>query len=322
VSEHVRFGIQGSGQLLEGVPDPGLFRELGISAEELGYDSLWAGDHISFHNPILEPLVALGAFAGWTRRIALGVGVLLLPLRPPALVAKQVASLDYLSGGRVILGVGVGGEGSRDFESVGVPIGERGARADEALAVLRLLWREAPASFSGSFSQFEGVTIEPRPAQPGGPPILVGGRSDAALRRAGRLGDGWLPYLVSAERLARGLEEVRRHAQEAGRDPAAVGGAVVAFACVDTDGERAREETRRHLSVRYGQRFEPYHVERLCVAGTADECAARVRAYVDAGATHVVFNPAVATGQLVDQCERLYEGVVDPVRAALPVASA
>jgi probable F420-dependent oxidoreductase len=318
----VRFGIQGSGQLPEGVPDPALFRELAVRAEQLGYDSLWAGDHISFHNPILEPLVALGAFAGWTRRIALAAGVLLLPLRPPALVAKQVASLDYLSGGRVILGVGVGGEGKGDFESVGVPIGERGARADEALAVLRLLWREAPATFSGSFSRFEGVTIEPRPAQAGGPPILVGGRSDAALRRAGRLGDGWLPYLVSPERLARGADAVRRHARDEGREPSAVVTAVVAFACVDSDGERAREETRRHLSRRYGQPFERYHVERLCIAGTPDECVARVRAYLEAGATHVVFNPAVPAARLLEQYERLYEDVVEAVRAAMPVASA
>jgi alkanesulfonate monooxygenase SsuD/methylene tetrahydromethanopterin reductase-like flavin-dependent oxidoreductase (luciferase family) len=115
---------------------------------------------------------------------------------------------------------------------------------------------------------------------------------------------------------------VRRHAREAGRDPAAVGAAVVAFACVDTDGERAREQTRRHLSARYGQPFEPCHVERLCVAGTPDECVARVDAYLEAGATHVVFNPAVPTARLVDQCERLYEDVVDPVRAAMPVASA
>lgn len=321
MTERVRLGIQGSGQLVEGVPDAGLFRELAVRAEELSYDSLWAGDHVSFHNPILEAVVALAAFAGCTRRIALGAGVLLLPLRPPALVAKQIASLDYLSGGRVLLGVGIGGEGPRDFEAVGVPVGERGARADEALAVLRLLWRQAPASFHGRFSRFEGVTIEPRPAQPGGPPILVGGRSEAALRRAGRLGDGWLPYMVSTERFARGLEALRDHAREAGRDPDRLVAAVVLFAHVDSDGERAREAMRLHLAVRYGQPFERYHVERLCVAGTPEECVERVRAYAAAGATHVVFNPAVPAASLLEESERLYEEVVVPVRSAMPVTS-
>jgi alkanesulfonate monooxygenase SsuD/methylene tetrahydromethanopterin reductase-like flavin-dependent oxidoreductase (luciferase family) len=129
------FGVQGSGQLVGGVPPPEHFLHVARLAEALGYDSLWAGDHVSFANPILDVTVALATFAAVTSRITIGAGIVLLPLRPPALVAKEFASLDYLSGGRVVLGVGVGGEGSKDFEAVGVPIGERGARANEAMAV-------------------------------------------------------------------------------------------------------------------------------------------------------------------------------------------
>jgi len=183
----VAFGIQGSGQLVGGAPDPGRFREVAVRAEELGYDSLWAGDHISYRNPILDIVVALSTFAAVTERITLGAGIVLLPLRHPSVVAKEFASLDYVSAGRVILGVGVGGEGAKDFEAVGVPMRERGARADEAMLALRELFRGGPASFSGRFFSFEGIEIEPRPVQPGGPPLWVGGRSAAAIRRAAAL---------------------------------------------------------------------------------------------------------------------------------------
>ena len=136
------FGIQGSGQHVDGAPDPGVFRELAQTAEDLGYDSIWAGDHISYRNPILDVVVALSTFAAATERITIGAGVVLLPLRHPSVVAKEFSSLDYVSGGRVILGVGVGGEGEKDFEAVGVPVRERGARTNEAMqrapcAVLR-----------------------------------------------------------------------------------------------------------------------------------------------------------------------------------------
>ena len=141
-----------------------------------------------------------------TERITLGAGIVLLPLRHPSVVAKEFASLDYVSGGRVILGVGVGGEGEKDFEAVGVTARERGARTNEAMRALRALFGGAAgdASRAGSSPSTE-IEIEPGPAQPGGPPLWVGGRSEAAIRRAATLGDGWIPIWVSPERFARGL---------------------------------------------------------------------------------------------------------------------
>lgn len=310
-------GIHGSGQVVGGSPDPGRYRAVAELAEELGYDSLWAGEHLSFHNPILDLGVALSAFAAWTERIALGAGVVLLPLRHPSLVAKQAASIDYLSGGRLLLGVGVGGEGEKDFEAAGVEIRERGARADEAIAALRTLFGSTGASFHGRFYAFAGVSIEPTPTQPGGPPILVGGRSPAAQRRAGRLGDGWFPYLISPRRFEEGLAAVREHAGRAGRDPGAIQGAILLFARVEHDGESAREAARRHLSERYGMTFEPHHVERLCIVGTPDECVARLREYAGAGVEHVCLNPAVEDEGFLDQCRRLYADVVAPLRVAV-----
>jgi alkanesulfonate monooxygenase SsuD/methylene tetrahydromethanopterin reductase-like flavin-dependent oxidoreductase (luciferase family) len=183
-----------------------------------------------------------------------------------------------------LLGVGVGGDGGQDFEAAGVPLAERGSRADEGIAALRRLFADRPASFSGRHYRFQDVSIEPAPVQPGGPPILVGGRSHAAQRRAGTLGDGWLPYLVSPRTFAAGVETVR-----------------------------AREAAREHLSQRYGMRFEPHHVEHLCVAGTPEECAARVQAYADAGASHLALNPAVDGDGFLSQVERLWT-IVAPAR--------
>jgi probable F420-dependent oxidoreductase len=296
------------------LPDPGFLRAVAQAAEELGYDSLWAGEHLSFENPIVDLTVALATFAAATEQIAVGAGVVLLPLRHPAWVAKEVGSLDWISGGRVLLGVGVGGEGAGDFEAAGVAVRERGPRADDAIRALRALWGPAPASYAGRHFSFAGVAIEPRPAQPGGPPILVAGRAPGALRRAGRLGDGWIPYMLSTRRYAAGWAEVRRHAAEADRDPDALAPYAVLFARVDEDGERARRDAQEHLSKRYGMRFERHHVEQLCVVGTPEECAARLEEYAAAGVRHVALNPAAARDELLTQAERLVR--LSPARAA------
>ncbi len=240
-----------------------------------------------------------------TKRILLGAGVVLLPLRHPSLVAKQAASLDYLSGGRLLLGLGVGGEGVGDFEAAGVPVAERGERADEGLVALRALLTERPASARGRFYPFAGVSIEPASVRAGGPPLLVGGRSNAAIRRAGTLADGWIPYMISPRRFAAGIEAVAGHAHAAGRDPATLRHVLVLFAHVDDDGERARSAAIDHLSERYGMQFERHHVEHLCVVGTPEECANRVAAYREAGVEHISFNPAVAEAGFLEQARRI-----------------
>ena len=218
----VAFGIQGSGQQVEGMPDPGRYRELAQAAEELGYDSIWAGDHISYRNPILDVVVALSTFAAVTERITLGAGIVLLPLRHPSVVAKEFASLDYVSRGRVILGVGVGGEGEKDFEAVGVDPRERGARTSEAMRALRALFGAQPASFEGRFFSFAEVEIAPGLAA-----SRAGRRSGSAAaprRRSGArptLGDGWIPIWVSVERFREGLAQLPDHVVPAVTPPGA-----------------------------------------------------------------------------------------------------
>jgi alkanesulfonate monooxygenase SsuD/methylene tetrahydromethanopterin reductase-like flavin-dependent oxidoreductase (luciferase family) len=271
------FGVQGSGPLVGGAPPPDHFRRVAETAEAAGFDSLWAGDHIGFHLPLLDITVALATFAAVTSRIRLGAGVLLLPLRPPALVAREFASIDYLAGGRLILGVGVGGEHAADFEAVGVPIRERGARTNDAMRALRSLFpRQAPP-----------------PAQPNGPPLWVGGRSDAAIRRAAKLGDGWLPIWVSPERYAAGLARLGDGTAAAVVLPSLVGGTI--------------EEARLYLSRRYATAFSSHAIERYCVVGSPSQCAERAAEYVAAGAQHVVFHPAVEPGRLHEQVELLAE---------------
>src|SRR5262249_29140796 len=138
--------------------------------------------------------------------------VYLLALRHPTVAAKLVASLDVLSGGRVVFGVGVGGEFPKEFEASGVPHRERGARGDEGIAVCRAVWGPSPAAVGGRFTPLDDVVLEPKPVQLGGPPIWIGGRSDAALRRAARVGDGWIAYLVTPQRFRASLEKIESFA--------------------------------------------------------------------------------------------------------------
>lgn len=165
--------------------------------EALGFDSVWTSEHILFYGPTLDATVTLGACAALTERVKLGTAILLMPLRSATVVAKAISTADILSGDRVIRGIGVGGEFPQEFEATGVPVNERGTRTDEAIRVVKQLWTEDDTSFHGRWTNFDGVTMQPKPPQPGGPPIVVAGRSAAAQRRAARLGDGYMPYLFT-----------------------------------------------------------------------------------------------------------------------------
>ena len=311
----LKFGVVGSGQRPEGMPAGGFFRSFAQQAESLGFDSLWTTDHISFVNPILEGIVALSAFAGCTERILLGTGIYLLPLRHPSAVAKQVASLDHLSEGRVIFGIGVGGDGEKDFEAVQVPVAERGARTNEAILALRALWRDKPASFAGKHYAFEDVTIAPAPVQSGGPPIVIGGRSEAALRRAGTLADGWLAYMVSPERFGKDFSKVREHAHAAGRSSSDLWAGIVLPTYVHEDDEFAARVVRDHLTRRYGRPFDDHHVERYALAGSPARVRARLDEYAAAGVGHIVFNSAGPGDTDLEELAILKAGVVRPLRA-------
>jgi probable F420-dependent oxidoreductase len=197
-------------------------------AERLGYDSLWAGEHVVVPSPrvepspmepdepMLDPLVALTHVAAHTERIRLGTGVIILPQRNPLVLAKQVASLDVLCGGRVIFGLGVGYL-EPEMRAIGVPMEGRGARADEYLAAMRALWEDDAPSHRGAHVSFEAVDAHPRPAQR--PlPVVVGGHTRAAHRRAARSADGWYGFLIGLRAMAEQRELMRAAIEETGRE--------------------------------------------------------------------------------------------------------
>jgi probable F420-dependent oxidoreductase len=259
--------------------------------ETLGVDSLWAGGHVASRNPSTEALMALARLSAATQRVRLGTATLLLPLYPPAIVAKQIADLDRASGGRITLGVGVGGEYPQEFRACEVPIEERGARTDEAIELIRLLWSGERISHHGRFHTMEDVRVHPAPTQPGGPPIVVSGRKAPAMRRAGVLGDGWMPYLYSPRRYAASVDVVRQTAEAAGRSLEGFGWYAFVFVNVDSDGTRARAQVARTLGAPYAQDVEAM-VDDVAVAGTTEEVVDALERFVDAGARHFIFATA------------------------------
>lgn len=287
--------------------------ELVRRVEALGFDSVWCGDHVSFHLPLYESLTLLAAYAAITERIRLGTAVYLLALRPPAVVAKITATLDVLSGGRLIFGVGVGGENPKEFEACGVPHRERGARVTEALEVVRALWRDTPATFKGRFTSFERVSIDPKPVQQPGPPIWIGGRSDAALARAGRQGDGWVSYVVTPERYRRSLDKIHAAAAAHGRRLDGFATAHLTFITVGRDYEQARRTWVARLSRRYAQDFGPL-AEKYGVIGTPDQCAERLEAFRAAGCTTFLLNPICEPPEEREQLEILAAEVLPRFR--------
>jgi probable F420-dependent oxidoreductase len=208
--------------------DPDGAAQIAALAEQLGYDSLWAGEHVVVPSPrvdpspmepdepILDPLVALAYLAARTERVRLGTGVVILPQRNPVVLAKQVASLDVLTGGRLILGLGVAYL-EPEMRAVGVPMAGRGARADEYLAAMRSLWEEDAPAYRGRHVEFDGVDAYPRPVQR--PlPVVVGGHTAAAFRRAARHADGWYGFMVGLRAMADHRESLRAAVEEAGRE--------------------------------------------------------------------------------------------------------
>ncbi len=271
-------------------PDQGAVAAEARAAEDAGYDGVATGEHLFFHGPVTNGFVALAAAAGATTRIRLLTSLTVLPLYPAALAVKLATTLDQVSNGRFDLGVGVGGEHPPEFVAAGAEVTERGARADEALELMRRLWGGGPVDFAGRFTTVPGLTLDPGPVQAGGPPIWLGGRRPAAIRRAGRFADVWMPYMYSPEQLASSLAEVRAAAEEAGRDPAGIRGAVFCWGGVDTDAEVSRREVVDGVSAVYQQDFTRL-ADRYLLHGDPDRVAARAREYADAGAETLIFSP-------------------------------
>jgi probable F420-dependent oxidoreductase len=213
-----------------GIDDVHALVGLAVRAEELGFDSVWTHDHV-FNvghvfdriggRPYYEPLTLLSFVAARTQRMKLGTSVLVLPYHNPVRLAKTAATLDVLSGGRLILGVGVGSI-EKETMAMGAPFSERGAFSDEAIAVMRALWTQEDPKFEGKYTRFTGMPFSPKPVQKPSIPLVIGGISRPAIRRAARIGDGWHPLGLSPEALGEGIALLREEARAHGRDPAQI----------------------------------------------------------------------------------------------------
>jgi probable F420-dependent oxidoreductase len=254
-------------------------------AEALGFDSVWVSDHIvvprsaipRFGEVFFEPFTTLAYVAGKTRRIRLGTSVIILPYRHPLFMGKALATLDVLSGGRLIVGAAVGWL-AEEFEALGIPFTERGARSDEALKVMRALWTEAEPRFEGRFFRFSGIKAEPKPLQKPHPPIWIGGNSPAAFRRAAEFAGAWHPSHRPVEEIAAGARQFKALAKARGRDPKSLEIVARAPLRVITNGDAP----------------EP----RPLLVGTPEQIVNDIGKYKEAGVTGFMFdtyygNPAV-----------------------------
>jgi len=313
----LRIGIQTIHRRTEPATGPWLpaIDEL-VSLVELvdrsGYDSLWVGDHISFPVPILDPMLQLAQAAMVSRRLTLGTSVLLLPLRHPTPVAKQVISLDHMTEGRLILGVGVGGEFPKEYAACDVPHNERGARLAEGVQVLRKFFSGEAVSHHGRFyGPFEDVPMRPAPRQPNGPPIWFAGRKESALRRIGRLGDGYLAYVITPDMYRAALATIDAAAEQAGRSPLPFGTGHLLFTRLDATYEQALDRATETLSVRYAMDFRKA-AARYCALGTPQQVAERIREFHAAGVRHIALD-------LLGPYEQRQEQIAWFARDALPL---
>lgn len=258
-------------------------------AESLGYDSIWIGDSL-LARPRHDPITLLAGVAARTRRVALGTAVLLPALRNPVILAHQIATLDQIAEGRVILGVGIATDVPNiraEFEAAGVPFEKRVGRMLEGLRLCRALWSGKPVDWDGRW-KVKGGVLGPVPFRPGGPPIWLGGAAPANIERVGKEWDGWFPTSAPVPMFAEYWGQIRKVAADAGRDPASLTGAVYLTISIDDDVVKANQAVDVFLQQYYGVKPEIMRKATLCYAGPKRGVGEWLKTYIAAGASHLV----------------------------------
>jgi probable F420-dependent oxidoreductase len=289
-NQHTPCGIELPQVFLDGPTDMDHIRKFAMRAETLGYDSLWLQERIIGDFTMLEPVTLLSYVAGITTKLKLGTSVILLPLRNPVQLAKAYSSLDVMSGGRAVLGVGLGGGHLGSHEDVfGYTREGRVKRFTEAVQIIKLLWTEPKASFQGRYWNFKEISMEPKPLQKPHLPIIFGGHHENALRRAVKFANGWMGAgSSSAASFIRDAARIRNFLDEAQRDPASFHFAKRVYLAVDKDKARGEQRIREWFARRYKNAdLGP----KVSIWGSSAECAERIGEIVHAGAEHIVFNP-------------------------------
>lgn len=278
--------------------------------EDHGFDFLTTGEHIVFFRPILDTITVLAHAAAVTTRIKLVPSTLILPLRHPTLLAKELTSIDILSKGRLIASVGIGGDYPREFHACGISMKERGVRANEGIEIMRKYWSGERFDYDGKIFQLHDVDMLPPPYQPGGPPLWVCGRSDPAMRRAARLGDGWQPYMYTAELLRESVDKIYGFADEVGRK-LQDDFAFTSFMYVSQhdDVNEARDRAIEQLTYRFNMPFEKV-VDKYCAYGPAERIIEIFADYVEAGANHVIIGLIMPPEERMEYVERIATDVL------------
>jgi alkanesulfonate monooxygenase len=273
------------------LPDPQALVAYARRAEELGFDSVWVWDHVLLGVdppfPIIDPLTLLAAVAARTSRIGLGTGVLVLPLRNPVVLAKELASLDRIAAGRLLLGLASGWY-KREFDAVGVPFDERGRLMDRNLEILRRLWTENQLNAEYPPHVLRGANLSPKPLRP--PPILIGGYVDRVLKRAA-LNGGWLTYFYTPEGFAQSWGKVRAYAEAAGKDPAEILNANQLPIYVGASRATVEDEMMEWLGQEWDYAAWSQSTKDAAIIGTVDDCVAQLRAQLAVGVQKLIFIP-------------------------------
>ena len=276
------------------LPDAQELVDYGVRMEALGFDSLWVWDHILLgvepHFPIIDSLSLLTAVAARTKRIKLGTGVLILPLRNPLLLAKQLSGMDQLSQGRLLLGMASGWY-KREFDSVGVPFEKRGKIMDENLTIMTRLWTEKLVVGDYPPYHMKGAVMFPKPYQQPRPPILIGGYVDRVLKRAGVAGDGWLTYFYTPQSFTKSWKKVCDFAAEAGKDPATLLNCNQLPIMVGKSRAAIEGPMNEWLSKEWDYASWSESTKESAVMGTVNECVAQLQAHIDVGVQKLIFVP-------------------------------
>jgi len=276
-------------------------------SEELGFDFVGAGEHVYRDDRPGSTQIALSALAvaaGATTTVRLLTSVVIVPLHQPIMLAKEASIVDAASAGRLTLGVGIGGEFPGEWDALGGPVKQRGARMDESLTLMKRLWTESDVTHDGRFFSCEGLTFYPSPAQAGGPPLWVGGRSEPAMRRAVDKGSGWLPYLYRPSTYARSVETIGNLLADAGRTSDGFGWSLHLMAAIGDSREEALELATNGLRAGYNYDGDYQDLaERYCLLGTPDECVEQLKAYGDSGAEDILLSWLAPADRLTEQIE-------------------
>jgi len=279
--------------------------------ERTEVDSIWLSDRLSSPVPVPEVMTTLAAIAARTTSLKFGPSVIVLPYRTPVVAAKEMATVDWLSRGRLFPAVGVGVELPREFEASGVAFRERGRRTDEAIRVIRMLWTQDEVTFHGEFYKLDRISVLPKPWQ-NPPPIWIGGKSEAAQKRTARLGDGWMPSFITPDEFRAGVERVQELAASEEREvPADHFGTLINFALADSP-EAAAAMAGPFIP---RGRVDEATIRQCTAFGPAEIVAGRIEEYVKGGGSKFILRPLCPPDAMLDQLARLSAEVIPAFHA-------